>query len=103
MFVCVTIGWPLLYFFLGYPTFPWGLTLASLPASFGGVLLNMRHDGVNAETIWWAWLWNGFFLVISVVVVALAFWTLDRRSGATSTKRLRAESLHTAAQSGAAP
>jgi ABC-type transport system involved in multi-copper enzyme maturation permease subunit len=103
VFVCVTFGWPLLYFFLGYPTFPWGLTLASLPGSFGGLLLNMRHDEVNAEIIWWAWLWNGFFLVMSVVVVALAFWTLDRRSGAESTKRRRVETMQTAASSEAAP
>ncbi len=95
VFLCVTIGWPLLYVFLA-STFSWGLTLASLPGSFGGLLLNMRHDDMNAETLWWAWLWNAFFLVLSVVVVALAIWTLDRRSPAESTKRRRVKSLHTA-------
>jgi ABC-type transport system involved in multi-copper enzyme maturation permease subunit len=96
VFVCVTIGWPVLYFVVRDPAFPWGLTLASLPGSFGSVLLNMRHDGLNADTLWWAWLWNAFFLVMTVVIVALAIWTLDRRSPAKSTKKRRVESLHTA-------
>ena len=96
VFLCVTIGGPLCYFFLAFPTFPWGLTLASLPDSFGSLLLNMHHEEVNAETLWWAWLWNAFFLVMSVVFAALAIWTLDRRSAAEPTKRRRVESLHTA-------
>ncbi len=97
VFVCVTIGWPILYLLLAYPTFPWGLALASFPGSFGGLLLNMRRNRVvNWETVSWALSWNVDFVLVSIVVVALAKRTLDRRSDVQPTQPHHVEFAHTA-------
>jgi hypothetical protein len=96
-FVYVTIVWPIwCLLFVENLAYPWRLTLASLPGSFGSLLLNMRVDHVSAETVWWALLWNAVFIALSVVVVVLAINTLDRRLGATPATRRLVESVHTA-------
>jgi hypothetical protein len=97
VFVCVTIGWPILYLLVAYPTFPWGLTLASFPGSLGGLLLNTRRNRpVNGETVPWALLWNVVFMLVSVVVTALAKSTLARRCRVQPEKPHHAEFAHTA-------
>ena len=97
VFVCVTIGSPILYVLVAYPTFPRGLTLASFPGSFGGLLLHMRRDrALNLETVSWALFWNVVFMLVSVVVVALAKRTLDRRCSVQATKPHHVEFAHTA-------
>ena len=84
LFLFVTIGWPILSFFRASPTDPWTLTLASLPSALSALLINMSRESVIAETLWWAAYWDLFFVLLAIVVSALAIRTLERRSRADS-------------------
>jgi ABC-type transport system involved in multi-copper enzyme maturation permease subunit len=78
----VTVGWPILLFLCGDPTFPWGSTLASLPTALSVLLINIRREDVIAQTAGWVASCNLFFILLTIVVSALAIWALDRRSAA---------------------
>jgi ABC-type transport system involved in multi-copper enzyme maturation permease subunit len=76
----VTVGWPICYLVWGYPKYPWGAILASPLVALGALLFNMRRDDAIAETMMWAGCYDVLFLLLAVVVGALAIATLDRRS-----------------------
>ena len=91
LYLFVTVGWPIFYLYVGYPTYPRAyLTLASpIPAIV--VLLLDHSDDVIAEIVWWATFWDVFFILIAVVASALAIWTLNRRLRAFPSPLLDAE------------
>jgi ABC-type transport system involved in multi-copper enzyme maturation permease subunit len=97
LFLIVTVAWPLLYLYLyvhpGYPPLPRGSVLASPVAALVVLLVDLypRVDLI-AEFAWWSTLWCLSFVLLAVVVSALAVWTLDRRISAnTSLERDVAE------------
>lgn len=84
----MTVGWPIVCLLLAYPTYPWGVTMASVLPALSALLLNINipREHVIAETVWWAASWNVFFILLTIVVTALAMWTLDRRSRSDSAR-----------------
>jgi ABC-type transport system involved in multi-copper enzyme maturation permease subunit len=79
----VTVGWPILYLYCGYPTYTqpyW--TLASPIPAIVVLLVDHADEDVIEQIVWWATFWDLLFILIAVVVSAMAIWTLNRRSRA---------------------
>ncbi len=79
MVLVVTVGSPIVYA-LFYPSYPWGVALASLPCTLSVLLINIRSEQVIAENLWLVATWDVFFILLAITVSALAIRTLDRRS-----------------------
>jgi ABC-2 family transporter protein len=76
----VTIGWPFLVLLYDRAFYLWGLIMASPPAAVSIPLIHLRHrEDLIADTLLWAAIWNALFILLAIVVSALAIWTLDRR------------------------
>jgi ABC-type transport system involved in multi-copper enzyme maturation permease subunit len=83
LYLFVTVGWPILYLYCGYPTYPrayW--TLASPIPAIVVLLVDHADEDVIEQIVWWATYWDLLFILMAVVVSALAIWTLKRRSRA---------------------
>ncbi len=98
LYLFVTVGWPILYLYVGFPThplapppYPRGLALASPVPALVVLLLGIYRDDVIAEFVWWATFWDVFFILMAVVVSALAIWTLNRRARADPSPQRDAE------------
>jgi hypothetical protein len=83
----VTAGWPILYLLVGYPDYPWGLTLMSVLPAFSVLLFRMNHPDAMADMVGWAGYWDVILTLSAVIVSGLAIRTLDRKSrGSPSTE-----------------
>ncbi len=78
----VTVAWPILYVTIwAGPVYPWHLTMASLLVAVSALMINMHHEAIVSETVTWAASWDLFYILLVVVVSALAMWILDRSVG----------------------
>ncbi len=80
VFLLVAVGWPILYVFADHPDFgSRGLALASLIPALAELLLCMNFEDLIGEIMSWTAYWDLVLVLISVIVSAMAIWTLDRR------------------------
>ncbi len=86
----MTVGWPLLFpYFVGSwspPTHIQGLFLASPVPAIVLLLFDTHPENMIAEIVWWSTFWDVIFILLALVVTALAIWTLDRRSRAYTSR-----------------
>jgi ABC-type transport system involved in multi-copper enzyme maturation permease subunit len=76
----VTVAWPILCLIWGGPGHGPGMAMASHFGALSVILVNMHHEKMLSENVWWVSAWDVFFALLSIVVAMLAIWTLDRRS-----------------------
>jgi ABC-type transport system involved in multi-copper enzyme maturation permease subunit len=76
----VTVAWPILCLIWGGPWDGPGMAMASHFGAFSILLVNIHHERLLLEIVWWVSTWDVFFALLAIVVSVLAIWTLDRRS-----------------------
>ena len=87
----VTVGWPILYLFVGYPVYPWGLTLASVLPAYSGLVFLMNRPTAIEDIAGWAGYWDMIMILSAVIISGLAIRTLDRRSRGPSSAEAETE------------
>ncbi len=84
VFLFVSVGLPLLLLCVGTPIHLQGLLLASPVPAIVLLLFHTHLENMIAEIVWWSTFWDVIFILLALVVTALAIWTLNRRSRAYS-------------------